>query len=301
MNTGNPGYKSNAHLLLRGEAFIAALLGNGFSFDRLNLDRAGSFAKSYRNDIESVSPALDDSDQEILKITLNRDSIYDRLPEGLFHQPRAIGGKTTVGQMVGEHRRLRDEEKAARKFFQPLEHELFRYSVLIEQEEGDFLSGMLSGNLDSAYARFWNLEADLPPHLSTGLTRMMPWAYIIKGNPQVCAKALSIILGKPVSVVVVINEQQYQQDSYRLGEGALGIETLSGNSFDEPSVSWQFSVAGLDASEMETLIGNTKHARFLQQFIDIFIPLEADATFVYEVSSSGNEIADGILGYNFIL
>ncbi len=301
MSPGSPSYRSKAHLLLRGEAFIAALLDNGFSFDRLILDRTGSFTKSYSNDIEAVKPGIDDRDQEILQIALNRDGIYDRLPEGLFHQPRAVGGKTTVGQMVGEHRRLREEERAARKFFQPIEHELFRYSVLIEEEERTFLSGMLSGNLDNAFSKFWNLQTDLPEHLTAGLTRIMPWAYFIKGDAALCAKALGIVLAKDVAVSIQIRESHRNEDCYRLGTGELGIDTLSGSSFEEPSVCWEFSISGLDAAEMSAFVGSEKYARFLQQFIDIFIPLEADAVFVYEVQASALEGAESILGYNFVL
>lgn len=301
MTSRSPAYQSKAHLLLRGEAFIAALLDSEFSYDKLVIERTGSFTKSYSSDIESVTPGIDDREQEILRIALNRDGIYDRLPEGLFHQPRALGGKTTVGQMVVEHRRLREEERAARKFFQPIEHELLRYSVRIEQEERSFLSGMLSGNLDNAFSKFWNLQPGLLEHLTAGLTRIMPWAYFIKGDPALCAKALGIVLAKEVAIKTGIRENHRNEESYRLGTGELGVDTLSGSSFDEPSVLWEFTISGLDAGEMSAFVGSEQYARFLQQFIDIFIPLEADAAFVYEVQESATEAAEKILGFSFVL
>jgi len=301
MSNGGPAYKSKGHVLLKGEAFIAALLDAGFSYDKLIIERAGSFSKSYRNDIESVKSRTDDRDQEVLQVVLNRDGIYDRLPEGLFHQPRANGGKTTVSQMVEEHRRLKEEEKAVRRFFQPLEHELFRYSVFIEQEERAFLAGMLSGNLDNAFSRFWNLQPDLPEHLTAALARIMPWANLIKGDAALCAKALQIILGKPVDVRIRIEEQHKNEDCYYLGEGELGIDTLSGSSFEEPSVVWVFSIQKLSADEVGAFVSSEKYGRFLQQFIDIFIPLEADAVFEYELDGFAAETAEGILGYSFVL
>ncbi len=301
MTTGNPVYQSKNHTLLRAEAFIAALVEHGFSYDRITIDRTGSFTKSYRNDIESVTARIDDNDQDILQIVMNRDGVYDRLPEGVFHQPRANGGKTTVLQMVSEHRRLKEEEKAARRFFKPLEHELFRYSVFVEQEERAFLAGMLSGNLDNAFSRFWNLRTDVPEHLTAALARIMPWAGMIKGDAVLCAKALEMVLGKPVKIMVRINESHRNEDCYYLGSGELGIDTLSGSSFEEPSVQWMFSIGGLDAAEIGAFVGDEKYGRFLQQFIDIFIPLEADALFDYEVDIKGAEVADHILGYSFVL
>jgi hypothetical protein len=301
MSPGNLSYHSKGHTFLKSEAFIAALLDRGFSYDKLVVQRAGSFAKSYRNDIENVSVKRDTSDQDILYLTINRDGIYDRLPEGLFHQPRAVGSKTTVSQMVSEHRLLREEEKAARLFFQPLEHELFRYAVFIEQEERAFFGGMLSGNLDNAFSRFWNLQPGLPAVLTASLARIMPWAYLIKGDAALCAKALEIILSKPVAVVVRIVEQHFKEEAYRLGEGELGVDMLSGNSFLEPAVCWVFTIKELGPEEMSAFVGNEKYGKFLRQFIDIFIPLEADAVFEYEVNKEGSEGTEDVLGYSFVL
>ena len=86
-------YGNHQYYLLKAEALCAELMANGVSFDDLIVRFQGAFRKSYRNDIEELSAAKDGSGQIIIKI--NRDSLYDKLPEGLFHQTR--GGARTGG------------------------------------------------------------------------------------------------------------------------------------------------------------------------------------------------------------
>lgn len=296
-------YQSKSHTFLKGEAFIAALIRQGYSFEKLVIERTGSFTKSYRKDVEDVRNKTDDQDNPYLHLKINRDSIYDRLPEGLFHQPRAHGSATAaVQQMVGEYKRFREEEKAARRFFQPLEQEMFRYAVFVEQEEQEMLWALLSGNMSSGFAKFWNLEEDLPAEATSALVRLMPWAYRIKGDKELCAKALEMLLDRPVSVVDrIIREHFKDDDTFLLGDNELGTNTVTGSSVEEPALSWVFTIGEMSGQEIAAFVGDKPYARLLQQFVDIFIPLEIDATFEYEVEGSNEEIAERILGYSFIL
>ena len=298
-----PKYQSRDHTFLRGEAFIAALLSQGYSFERLTTDRTGSFTKSYRKDVEDVKHKTDNLDNPYLEVKLNRDSIYDRLPEGLFHQPRSHGSAAAaVQQMVGEYKRFREEEKAARKFFQPLEHELIRWAVLVEQEERNMLWGLLSGNLSIGFSKFWGLEEGLPADASSVLVRIMPWAHLIKGDGPLCAKALSMMLNKEVTVADRVVRAHYKEGtSFCLGSSELGTTSVTGASFEEPGLSWVFTIKEMTGDEMASFIGDGAYGRLLQQFIDIFIPLEIDAVFEYEVESKVNETAESILGYSFTL
>ena len=296
-----PKYASKSHTFLKGEAFVAALLANGFSYEKLVLERTGSFAKSYHKDIEDVKATTDDQDNQVIQIKVNRDSIYDRLPEGLFHQPRSAGSAAAaVGQMVTEYRRFREEEKAARKFFQPIEHELFRYAAMVEQEERELLWGLLSGDVNNTFAQFWQLDAGLPAAPLSILVRMMPWVHLIKGNKALCAKALEMMLGTPVSVrQQVIEEHPKDDDSFTLGVSSLSVDSVAGMSLHEPAVSWVFDIKELEGTEISAFMSDAPYGRFLQQFIDIFIPIEIDAVFEYEVQKS--EVDEPILGYSLTL
>ncbi|MFA6056723.1 MAG: hypothetical protein WC756_00890 [Taibaiella sp.] len=290
------------YFLLKAEALCAELMANGVSFDDLIIKHSGSFRKSYRNDIEIAEHAKDGSEQVIIEI--NRDGIYDKLPEGLFHQTR--GGSNTAGLkgMVGEYRRYREEERQARKFFQPIEQEFFRYAVMVEEGERKLQYGILNGNLESDFYRFWNIDQSLPKKPASVLVLIMPWIRQIKGDMQLTAKALSMILAKPVQVEErIVEEQQDDETGFMLGENVtLSMDTVCGNRFAEPYVQWVFTISSLAAHETEWYTPQKPYGKLLQRFEELFIPLNAEAQFEYHCEETiAAEQPEPILGYGFYL
>jgi hypothetical protein len=297
----NDKYKSLDYSFLRAEALCAELLGNGFSFGDLIVSHSGSFRKSYRHDIEGVN--LNDeegSDKSVLEIMLNRDGIYDRLPEGLFHQTRGSSNTKGLSQMVEEHKRYKDEEKQARKFFHPLDQEFFRYAVLVEQEERALQAGMVQGGMDSTFSKFWGLPQGLPAEPASKLTRVMSWLHRIKGDLELSTRALEMMLGLQVkSRQFYAQEQRMEDTAFRLGECELGVDTVAGALFAEPSLCWEFSILDIPDREIASYTDDMPHARFLRHFTEVFIPIEIDAIFVYELETVKDQPKETILGYGF--
>lgn len=295
-------FNTQKYFLIKAESLCVELMANGVSFDDLVIKYSGSFRKSYRNDIEVAEHAKDSSDQVVIEI--NRDGIYDKLPEGLFHQTR--GGSNTAGLkgMVGEYRRYREEEKQARKFFQPIEQELFRYAVMVEEEERKLQYGILNGNLESDFYRFWNIDQSLPQKPASVLVLIMPWVRQIKGDMQLTAKALSMILAKPVRAELrIAEEQEEDKPGFILGEQVtLSMDTICGNRFSEPYVQWMFTISGLTADETEWYTPQNPYGKLLQRFEELFIPLDAEPQFEYHCEETVEaEQPEPILGYGFYL
>ena len=298
-------YESINYAFLRAEALCADLLGNGFSFKDLVIKHAGSFKKSYRNDVESLTiNNKEGSDKENLEVELNRDGIYDRLPEGLFHQSRGNANTRGLAKMVEEYKRYRDEEKQARKFFQPLDQELFRYSVLVEQEERTLQMGMLKGSLEHTFNKFWDIPHGLPAGAASVLVRIMPWLHRIKGDKLLTAKALGMMLELPVTIKeYYAGEQHREENVFRLGDGELGVDTVVGNMFMEPSLCWEFTISEIAAGQIVSYTGTQPYSNFLKHFTEVFIPIEIDAIFVYELETTtgGEEKGENVLGYSLTI
>ncbi len=295
-------YKAEQYYLLKAESLCADLLSNGFTFDDLVLEYLGSFRKSYRNDIEGVSVAKGTDKPVLLK--LNRDGIYDRLPEGLFHQTRGSNQTPNVGTMVDEFRRFREEERMARKFFQPVEQELFHYAVKVEQEERKLEFGIMNGDPGQAFYRFWDIDTDLPSKAAATLVLIMPWLKQIKGDKSLTAKALSMTLGKEVSVEErVVYGTQTASTGFVLGqEGALSIDTVCGNSWEEPLVQWLFIIGNVHDHEAADFVPTGPLGRFLKRFEELFLPLHIDGVFELEsLSAADVDDRSTILGYGYYL
>ena len=295
-------YDNARFALLKAEALGAEILDNGFSFDNLVLRPAGSFQRSFRPDF--LITEQKDPQEEQVEIVINRDGIYDRLPEGLFHQTKGNSKTSTVGTMVEEYRRFRDEEKNARRFFQPLEQEFYRYAIMVEQEERKLGKGMYEGSLEKLFFRFWDMSTDLPAEPASRLIRIMPWASRIKGNLQLTAKALELVLGKPVTA-----NEKHTPDTFEieravcLGDAELGVDTVIGTEYTDFSVSWIFSIQEVSAAEITNYPEHEPYGKLLKRFEELLIPVAVDTVFQYEFAVNENEEAETewLLGYSLTI
>lgn len=295
-------YDNARFTLLRAEALCADLLDNGFSFDNLVLRSAGSFRKSFRSDFTITDQKEVTNDE--LEIVINRDGLYDRLPEGLFHQTRGNSKTADVEGMVQEHRRFKEEEKHARRFFQPIEQEFYRFAVMVEQEERTLSKGLYEGSVEKLFYEFWDISSDLPAQAASRLSRIMPWAGRIKGNMQLTARALELVIGKPVSVERKEVMTHYVTDSViSLGESELGVDSVTGAGYADFSVNWIFSIGNVDNHEIVQYLEGEPHGKLLQRFDDLFIPLGVDSVYQYELVKTirEQEQTEWVLGYSLTI
>lgn len=286
------------HTPFRSEAVCASLLESGIPIEHIKTTHKGSFKKSYSNDIEKITTDKY-NDEFYFDVVINRDGIYDKLPEGLFHQTRGSRYVQTVKDAVDEHKKYKEEESQARKFFAPLEQMIFRYRIYTELAERAALSNIQNGKLNSGFYQFWNIATDLPETEVGRLLQMMPYGYLIKGDVEATATALSYILNKQVAI-----KRSERKDSFTLSEPVcmpkcrLGMDTVLGTSCNELMPVWTFTIMEISANELAAYVENEPFGRLLQRFSEIFIPLEVD--FVYEFDAlplAAEEFCESILGY----
>ncbi len=296
-------YNNQRYYLLKAESLCADLIENGIGFEDLFIRFAGSFRKSYRNDIEEVTFSGEGRKSPVT-IELNRDGIYDKLPEGLFHQTRGSSRTASVSAMVTEYRQFREEERMARKFFQPVEQEIFCYQVMIEQLERKIQFGILNGDAGAAFYDFWDIDPRLPKKAVATLILIMPWLRTIKRDKDLTAKALSMALAKEVSIVEKVSYTGYSADAGFVLGGAsyLSRNTVCGASGTIPLVQWVFTINGLSYEEMEDYLPGKGYGQFISRFKELFIPVEIDALFDFANPMEINpEKKDAILGYGYYL
>ena len=292
-------YNTTTHTFLRAEAFCAEMMSNGVPFNDIRLISNSNFKKSFRNEIDEVRfDYNDETNADELLLTINRDGIYDRVPEGVFHQSRGNSKTSSTAQMTEEYRRFRDEERMARKFFQPIEQEFFRYSTFVEQEEINLTFGILNGDLKTELFNFWGIPGGLPETAAKNLVQLMPWVKMIKGDLEQTVKALAYLLEKPVTAQVLVNYlHEVPQPGNKTNLFELGIDTVIGNSFWEPSLCWKFRIENVLKKEMETYRPSGVFGKLLKHFEEIFIPLQIDIIFDYAVVPEVDLETEDILGY----
>ena len=97
------------HEDVRAEVVVGELLDNQVHQDAVTVQMENVFSRAFARDIIGVM--LDDSQpyHPFITLQLSRDGLYDRLPEGLFHEfsSQRRGG---VSEMVANYKKQQQEE-----------------------------------------------------------------------------------------------------------------------------------------------------------------------------------------------
>ena len=213
---------------LRIEVIAADLIEQGIDPDDIVIKPAGLFKRRFSRDAEIVKVVENPMGEDELHLTLNRDGIYDTLPEGLFHQPKSKSAFRRKSDMVSNVKTQRAEEDSARKFFLPMENEVFHLRSAIERTERKVFFDLEHSETNDLLINFWKLaEYRRYPTLPI-MVKLMPIMYRISGNPEYIKTCYELLLRVPVSISVrhTYADADLSMRGWRLGSDTLGFETV---------------------------------------------------------------------------
>jgi hypothetical protein len=254
---------------VKAEAVLLMAIEKGIPVESFMINNIGTFRRDYGKDISDAVVTEDKNKREYLELHLNRDSIFDKLPEGLFFQPSLARGKNnSTAQMVTDHKENLKLEKEIRKFFLPYEHEFFLQKLQLEEQENLLLEGLQTGILNEYFKKFWNLPETIPSHLLTPVIILLPYAHKISADLNLMKEAFKEILREQVELVT----GNYGRSTasvdmgLQLGDGILGIDSVLGKDFWDGDLYIEIIVGPLRRSTVtEFLPGGSKAA-----LVDIF-------------------------------
>lgn len=291
---------------IRAEVIINDLQEqNDIGQEQYAIRNEGQFSRAYRFDVLD-SQVIDynyDSTQ-ILSLNLSRDSMYDMLPENIFHSSKSDTPGKDVDVMIREYNEQKKQQKAARTFFQPFENELFRYGIKTENFESIFLSELNGSKTPDMFYDFWNISRDFPPLLVSKFIRLLPFAYKIVGNISLATHILSVLLEEPVEVSYR-DYQQYADESQgiSLGKTRLGLDTITGTRYDDYSCHLDIKIGPLEKSSLTDFIHEGNKKKFTEMFYEHFFPIEVEIKTVILLPKDKqrfefNTMEAPVLGYN---
>ena len=260
------------------EAIFASLEDAGHQRSHIKTTNKGGFKKGYSNDVEAMVMETRNH-KTSFELLLNRDGIYDKLPEGLFHQTKGNSRVNSVQDAVEEHKQFREEEKYARSFFTPLEQALFHYKADAESAERATLYDIQNGKLNEAFYRFWNISPQLPQAQANRMLQLMPYSGMIKGYLSSTATALAYVLNREVSIALSEVNESGSLDAAILSQQTLGVDTVTGNTTSIIAISWACSIAGIPGDELYKYAENNEIRAVIDRFTELFIPVDIDISF----------------------
>lgn len=291
---------------IKAEVIVNNLLKNkDIDESQYVIFRQGQFSRAFRYDILDAGAVDYDLDAtQMLKIVLSRDGFYDMLPENLFHAARNDSPEKEVDGMIREYQIQKKQQSNARLLFQPFENEIFSYGVSIEGFEQDFLSDLNGFLVPDMFYDFWGIGKDLPPLLVSKFIRILPYAYKIVGNIELACQILSSLIEEKVSP----SNKAYQkyldeEQSILLGEARLGLELITGNSYDDYSSHFNLQIGPLKNSHFSEYIHDGMMKKFVDLFYEYFFPIEVEieTTILLTEEKENFEMTsqyNSILGYN---
>ena len=178
---------------------------------------------------------------------MNRRSIYDALPEGIFHKNLHQSGKVSKEQVLDEIRIHREEEFFARRFFKPFEISLDHLLVAFQNKERRIDEMNVHADFVSIFSGQWPVLKLLPLHLAVMLVRLLPYLEQITASLAKTGECMSILTGVPV----------------RLKRG-------------DKCVTEALEIGPLSARKMETFFPGAANNRILNALMELFLPSDKE-------------------------
>jgi hypothetical protein len=290
---------------IRAEVIINDLLQSGaLKAEEYAIRKEGQFSRAYRFDILEAKVLNSDDEKTQLTLSLSRDSMYDMMPEGISHNSQNdISGKE-VEIMIREYYDQKKQQKAARKFFQPFENEIFEFGVETERFESAFLLELNGNKVPDMFYAFWNINKDFPKLLISKFIRLLPFAHKIVGNISLACHILSVLLEEEV----MVNERTYQKytdesKATLLGETRLGLDSITGTQYDDYSKHIDIKIGPLKNSLFTDFIHTGKKKQFVDLFCEYFFPIEIEITTIILLHENEGKFdmsrkTETVLGYN---
>jgi type VI secretion system protein ImpH len=262
---------------IRVEVILAEMLADNVQMDDIEITSNSVFLRNFHFDIEKVEDAeYTSSRKKRLRFVVNRDGIYDSLPEDVIHQSSERQPYYENDKIMQEIKLQQQREQAARSFFLPYEQEFFRLRVKLEWEERRFMFAN-SGHVDaSVLGKLWEFSELFDDEQKSKLGALMPAMHQLAGKKELCSFLATQISGDEVEIKDGYKPWLSYSDEPELGNTTLGKGFFLGGEYQsmEPADVWNIRVT--DTSTLTDYMPGGKKAEMHRFLSDLMTPLEND-------------------------
>lgn len=260
----------------KAEAIAANLLKFYNSERPIFINRVGINERPYLKDIKSISTAYHDLDEESVMIESYRESIYDYLPEGLFHPPSLGISNRNIESVVHEMKRQKEIESNARKFFQPFELEFFNSGILSLLKEAEFDISDDSNISIEIISELWPLLKKVDTKTANIFLHILPFLHEIRGNSKWISHFLTAFNTVPVNISFCPNQVDEQDDldkSTVLGTAKLGITLIPNGKHMDGERNWVVNIGPIPYNKIYRYVMGHPFRELLNSIYEYMMPI----------------------------
>lgn len=259
------------------EAIIASLIEKGIDAGSIKIVRVGNARAAVGKDIERISlePDWENEDNDCIKIYVNREGLYDILPEGIFFQGDPKMDSEDIKIVVEQIKKHRKEESNIRRFFSVFENEIDLILVQTQLLERKIDRNSTHPDFSKIFTQFWPIINLMTLKQSVLFMRIIPIIHRIRGHNKSIEKALTLLIGLPVQVKSVIKEKKATH-MYRLGECRLEENMVIGNTMYDGLHDMQVIVNEIPQHRITEFLKNGKSFQIIRKMIDMLFPADME-------------------------
>ncbi len=258
------------------EAVAANLLKFYTQNTNIFIKRIGVNDRPYLKDLKNIYHSSYGLDEETIVMETYRESLYDYLPEGLFHPPTLGNYNKGVQNVVEEIRHQKEVEQSARNFFQPFEIEIFYTEISALLKESEYSVADSANILTKTLGELWPLINDVDERTANILIYILPFLHEIKGNINMIEHFLSALLELKVSISFVPNTIDSFDDateSTKLGTAKLGITLIPNGKHMDGERNWKIHIGPVPYENIYKFIPGHPFRRLLLKIYDYLFPI----------------------------
>jgi len=287
------------------EALVGLVMNNNesLSLDQLRVRPLGHLNKTAIREVLSITQSGFDRDgKELICFDINRTSLFESLPEMLFHSQGKFEDPADQAEFIAR------ERENARTFFLPIEEEFYRSRIELELRE---LAALKELNLHMLNVYGFDLS-DVTEHNRQQVSLFaffLPFLNKIVGNTELTCAVLTAVVNKKVIADESMSACYELPESLhsRMGSTSLGDGLLLGPNFSDGSRCLNFSICDVNAEELEDWIpGGTMRTLLEEKLFPYILPSGENYTVTILLNNTGEGTVLGddqyinILGYAII-
>jgi hypothetical protein len=291
---------------------VAELIEDGvFDSDQVIIVPAGPKHSAYSKDIGGHSFFYSESKRkECIHIEVNQEGFYDMLPEGVFHEPPTGSSRLSEQEMINDVQQRREEEKDARKFFIPFEAELNYLKTLLELYENRLDKKTSYDDLTRIFASEWKEFESLGKEQSVIWMHFLPMIHQKRNDIEFLGRLLTLLFKVPVKIESYTGLRQVKiQETlqFKLGSGALGINSIIGRNFDNEQEEVHIHIGPAKTERLVDFMPGTADSDILDLVVSYILPIETDVKIKliteneHRIGALGTDSSHSFLGYTVYL
>ena len=271
---------NRSSLDIRLEVLVADMLTDQINLEDLLICPAGLFKRRFHKDIEAayIKEFLG-NEQQFLALEVNREGIYDMLPQGIFHQTERTLEREKTGDTVNTIKQQREIEAESRKFFLPFEQEFFYLRIRLELEERKYWNEKSDLFLEELFQRIWEFPEFINKKQLSRLIFLLPKVQEIAGDLEAISSFLSYILEDDIKARITTGDLCFEEALVPLlGKAQLGINFIAGDRVADFMPGMEILVRPASPPRLADYLEDGRQRKVLQHLLQYAIPMETNTT-----------------------